>query len=84
MTAPSRFLLYSMSIALALSALGLILGMLYDLYVVFIRHARLEAVLGASIPYYKTVGGLGIVGMIFFFMFLLSAVAQKKNGKPRE
>jgi ABC-type amino acid transport system permease subunit len=75
----SRYLLIAMSISLALSAAGLIVGMLYDLYAVFLRHSQLESVLGRSIPYYKTVGGLGILGMILFFLFLLSLMASRQD-----
>jgi hypothetical protein len=81
MSSLSRFLLIAMSAAFALSALGLILGMLYDLYAVFLRQAQLESVLGHSIPYYKSVGGMGILGMVFFFIFLLSLMASRENRK---
>jgi hypothetical protein len=79
----SRFLLYAMSAAFGICILGLIGGMLYDLCVVFLRHRTLESVLGNSIPFYKTLGGLGIVGMIFFFAFLFSLIAKGNQGKPR-
>jgi len=75
----SRYLLIAVTISLALSAAGLILGMLYDLYAVFIHHSQLEIVLGRSIPSYKTVGGLGILGMILFFIFLLSVMSSRQD-----
>jgi hypothetical protein len=80
----SRIVMIAMSTSFSLSALGLLFGMPYDLDVVFIRHVPLETVLGPSIPYYKTVGGLGILGMLFFFVFLLSVMAGKRDGKPHE
>jgi hypothetical protein len=79
----SRILLYAMYAAFTLCGVGLIAGMLYDLYVVLLRHRTLESVLGHSIPYYKTLGGLGILGMVFFFAFLFSLIATKGQGKPR-
>jgi len=81
MTKFSRFLLYAMSAAFGICCVGLIGGMLYDLYVVFLRHRTLESVLGNSIPYYKTIGGLGILGMLFFFALLFSLVARRDKGK---
>jgi len=79
----SRFLLIAMSATLGISCLGLILGMLYDLYFVFLRHRQLENVLGNSIAYYTTVGGLGILGVLLFFAFLFSAIAERRDGKRR-
>jgi hypothetical protein len=81
MTKFSRFLLCAMSAAFGICCVGLIGGMLYDLYVVFLRHRTLESVLGNSIPYYKTIGGLGILGMLFFFALLFSVVARRDKGK---
>jgi hypothetical protein len=84
MNSRSRILFLIMSTAFILSALGLILGMLYDLYLVFLRHTPLEIVMGRSIPYYKTIGGFGILGMVCFFLVLLSEITSKGNRKPRE
>ena len=81
MTRHSRFLLYAMSTAFSICILGLIGGMLYDLCVVFLRHRTLESVLGNSIPFYKTLGGLGILGMLCFFAFLVSLVARRDKEK---
>jgi len=72
-----------MSVAFGVAALGLVAGMFYDLYLVSIRHVRLENVLGTSIAYNKILGGFGILGMILFFAFLFSAIADKKQDKPR-
>jgi hypothetical protein len=57
--------------------------MCYDLYLVSIRHVQLENVLGRSIAYNKILGGFGILGMLLFFAFLLSAIADKKQDKTR-
>lgn len=72
-----------MSGALGIAALGLIAGICYDLYLVSIRHIEFENVLGSSIAYNKILGGFGILGMILFFAFLFSAIADKKQDKLR-
>ena len=79
----SRLLLLAMSVAFGAAAVGLIIGMLYDLYLIAIRHAQLENVLGRSISYNKILGALGISGMTLFFAFLFSAIADKKQDRPR-
>jgi hypothetical protein len=83
MSKRSRLLLIAMSTAFGIAALGLIVGICYDLYLVSIRHAQLESVLGGSIAYNKALGGFGILGMLFFFAFLFSAIADQKQDKPR-
>ena len=83
MSKPPKFLFFTMSAAFAVCILGLIGGMLYDLYVVFLRHPTLENVLGNSIPYYKTLGGVGIVGMLLFFALLISLIVKNSQDKPR-
>ena len=83
MSRRSRFLLIAMSAAFGIAAIGLIIGMFYDLYLVSFRHGQLENVLGTSIAYNKTFGGFGILGMILFFAFLFSAIADKKQDKSR-
>jgi hypothetical protein len=83
MSKRSRFLLIAMSTAFGIAALGLVIGMCYDLYLVSIRHVQLENVLGTSIAYNKTLGGFGILGMVFFGAFLFSAIADKKQDRPR-
>ena len=72
-----------MSAALGIAALGLIAGICYDLYLVSIRHIEFENVLGSSIAYNRILGGFGILGMILFFAFLFSAIADKKQDKLR-
>jgi hypothetical protein len=83
MSKRSRLLLIAMSTAFGIATLGLIGGICYDLYLVSIRHVQLENVLGTSIAYNKTLGGFGILGMVLFFAFLFSAIADKKQDKPR-
>ena len=83
MSRRSRFLLIAMSIAFGTAALGLIAGICYDLYLVSIRHVPLENVLGSSIAYNKILGGFGILGMILFFAFLFSAIADKRQDRFR-
>lgn len=83
MRTPSRFLLVAMSAAFGICILGLIGGMLYDLCVVFLQHRTLESALGNSIPFFKTLGGLGIAGMLLFFAFLISLISKKDQRKPR-
>ncbi len=72
-----------MSSAFSICILGLIGGMLYDLCVVFLRHRTLESVLSNSVPFYKTLGGIGIAGMLLFFTFLISLISKNNQGKPR-
>jgi len=79
----SRFLLIAMSISFGTAALGLVIGMFRDFYLVSVRHSQLENVLGNAIPYNKILGGFGILGMVLFFAFLFSAIADKKQDKPR-
>ncbi len=83
MSRRSRFILIAMSAAFGIAALGLVIGICYDLYVVSIRHVQLENVLGTSIAYNKTLGGFGILGMLLFFAFLFSAATDKKQDKSR-
>ena len=81
MTSPSRILFISMSISFAICILGLILGMLYSLYESFFRHQALEAILSSSIPYYKALGLLGILGMLLFLALLLFQISGKGGKK---
>ena len=83
MSRRSRLLLIAMSVAFGAAAVGLVIGMFYDLYLIAIRHAQLENVLGRSIPYNKILGALGISGMTLFFAFLLSAIGDKKQDRLR-
>jgi len=82
MSRRSRFLLIAMSAAFGLAALGLVVGMAYNLYAVSVRHVQLEKALGGSIIYNQILGGLGILGMILFFAFLFSAATDKNQDKP--
>ena len=72
-----------MCTAFGMAALGLVAGIIYDLYLVSVRHLQLENVLATSLAYNKILGGFGILGMILFFAFLFSAIADKKQDKPR-
>jgi len=83
MSRHSRFLLIAMSTSFGIAALGLVIGMCYDLYLVSVRHVQLENMLGTSIAYNKILGGFGILGMVLFFTFLFSAIADKKQDKSR-
>jgi hypothetical protein len=83
MTRPSRFLLIAMSTAFGICISGLLLGMLYYLYAVLAYQQTLENVLGNSIPYYKALGGVGLLGFILFFAFLISLMTKNKADKPR-
>ena len=71
-----------MSVCFGTAALGLVIGICMDLYLVSMHRTQIENVLGNAIPYNKTLGGLGILGMVFFFSFLFSAIADKKQDKP--
>ena len=83
MSRRSRLILIAMCAAFGIAAIGLVIGLCYVLYFVSVRHAQLETVLGNSIAYNQTLGGLGILGMVLFFAFLLSAIADKKQDKPQ-
>jgi hypothetical protein len=83
MTRLSRCLLVAMSIAFGVCIFGLVVGMVYYLCVVLVNHRTLENVLGNSIPFYKALGGIGIVGFILFFAFLLSLMGKNNSEKPR-
>jgi hypothetical protein len=79
MSRASRLLLIAMSTSLGIAALGLVIGMFYDLFVVGIRHGQLENALGKSISYNKVLGGFGILGLLLFLAFVVSAIAEKKR-----
>ena len=75
--------MYAMFTAFVLTGTGLVLGIAYCLFVVFVLHHTLETVLGPTIPYFKAVGGMGILGMLCFFIFLVSEIINKPNGNPK-
>ncbi len=83
MSRVSRYLLIAMSAAFGICIFGLVAGMIYYLYLVFVNHRTLESVLGNTIPFYKTLGGIGIVGFILFFAFLVSLMGKNHSEKPR-
>jgi hypothetical protein len=70
-----------MATALTISCLGLIAGLCHGVYATVYQHRSLENILGQSIPYYKSIGGLGFAGFILFFAFLISAVTDKKQDR---
>jgi hypothetical protein len=72
-----------MSGAFGICIVGLMVGMVYYLYVVLVNHRTLESVLGTTIPFYKILGGIGIVGFLFFLAFLISLMRKNKSDKPR-
>jgi hypothetical protein len=77
MSRPSRFLLVAMSTAFGICIFGLLVGMVYDLYAIYIMHRPSEYVLASSIPYNKALGGIGILGFAFFLAFLISLISKK-------
>ncbi len=83
MTARSRFLFITMSLAFGICCLGMVAGVFHGLYATIHQHRSLEDILGHHIPYYKSLGGIGIAGFMLFFAFLFSAIADKKQDKPR-
>jgi hypothetical protein len=84
MSRPSRYLLIAMSTAFGICIFGLLLGMIYYLYAVIARQQTLENVLGNNIPYYKALGGIGLLGFTLFFAFLISLMTKNNSdNKPR-
>lgn len=77
----SRFFFIAMASTFAVCAGGVIGGMFYSLYATYVRHRPFDNVLSHSIPYYKVVGGIGVLGMLFFFAFLFSLISHKDKGK---
>jgi hypothetical protein len=72
-----------MSTSFALCILGLIAGMLYSLIEFSVRHRSLESILSRTIPYYKFLGALGILGMLLFFVFLLLQISGANRTTPK-
>ena len=64
--------------------LGLVGEMFYYLYRTFEKSQTSEAVLGGSILYNKIIGGFGILGFLFFFSFLISAISDRKQDHRRQ
>ena len=83
MSRPSRLTFIAMCASFALCILGLILGMLYSLYESLFLHKTLETILSRTIPYYKALGLLGILGMALFFVFLFFQIAEKGSKKSK-
>lgn len=72
-------MLIAMSVAFGLCIAGLVAGMAYDLVAVLRHHRTLEQVLGNSILFYKTLGGLGVVGLALLFAFLVASISGKRK-----
>ncbi len=83
MPSPSRLTFLAMSASFALCILGLIAGMLYSLFESFFRHKTLESILSRTIPYYKFLAGLGILGMLLFFAFLLLQISTRRRSPSK-
>ena len=83
MSRPSRLTFIAMCASFALCILGLILGMLYSLYESLFLHKTLETILSRTIPYYKALGLLGILGMALFFVFLFFQISGKSSKKSK-
>ncbi len=79
MSSPSRLTFLAMSVSFALCILGLVAGMLYSLFESFFRHKTLESILSRTIPYYKFLAALGILGMLLFFAFLLLQISTRHH-----
>jgi len=72
-----------MSSSFALCILGLIAGMLYSLFESVLRHKTLESILSRTIPYYKFLGALGLLGMLLFFTFLLLQISGHRRNTSK-
>jgi hypothetical protein len=71
-----------MSIAFGICIVGLVGGMGYYLSAVYLWHRTLENVMGNSIPFNKTLGCIGILGLILLFAFLISLMAERNPRNP--
>jgi hypothetical protein len=71
-----------MSIAFGICIVGLVGGMAYYLSAVYLWHRTLENVMGNSIPFNKTLGCIGILGLILLFAFLMSLMAERNPKNP--
>ena len=83
MTKLSRHLLIAMSVSFGICILGLLAGMVYYLSAVYIGHRTIETVMSNIIPFNKTLGALGIIGMLLFFAFLFSLMSKNNQEKHR-
>jgi hypothetical protein len=83
MSSPSRIILLSMSTAFAACILGLIAGMLYSLFEFSLRHKTLESILSHTIPYYKFLAAVGVLGMLLFFAFLLLQISGHRRNTSK-
>jgi len=82
-TKPSRVLFVSMCAAFGLCIVGLVLGMAYNLFLVFRDHRSLDSVLGDSIHFYKSLGAVGILGFFLFLVFLGVSISSNPRGDKK-
>ena len=69
MSRRSQILFLIMCVAFSICIFGLIGGLADDLFDVFAHHRSPEFVLGNSIDFYKSIGGLGVLGFLLFLAF---------------
>jgi len=79
MSSRSRFLMISTFTAFGVCCLGLLAGLCQGVYAIVHQHRSLEDILGHDIPFYKSLGAIGILGFLFFLAFLISAAADPKQ-----
>jgi hypothetical protein len=76
----AQFFFLAMCVAFSICIFGLLAGMAYVLFAVFAHHRTLDSVLGNSIPFFKTLGAIGVLGFLLFFAFLISSImGRAKN-----
>ncbi len=79
MTKPSRYLLIAMSIAFALCVSACSPAWSTISLPSTSAIAPWKSVMSTAIPYNKALGALGILGMLFFFAFLLSLMSKNNS-----
>ena len=78
----SKVLLICASSAFGLCCVGLLAGLIYNLLEYSRKTQAFDHILANSIPFYKVIGALGILGFLLFFHFLLSLLSRPaKHGK---
>ena len=79
MSRRTQFLFLAMCVSFSICIFGLVGGIAYDLFYVFAHHQSLDFVLGNSTDFYKSLGGVGVLGFLLFFAFLISSIAGRKK-----